>query len=55
MEQVEFKDPFEGTPKAAKHSQYGLDNEAEYEQLQNCLLFEKDGLLGLKDEDGTFG
>ena len=53
MEQVEFKDPFEGTPKAAKHSQYGLDNETEYEQLQNCLLFEKDGLLGLKDENGT--
>lgn len=53
MEQSGFKDPFEGTPKAATKTQYGLDNKGEYEQIRNGIVFEQDGLLGVKDADGT--
>lgn len=48
-----FKDPFAGTPKAATHRVYGVNNESPLEKARRGIIFEKNGLFGMMDIDGT--
>lgn len=49
----EFIDPFAGTSKAATRTEYGIDNTTPLDQARSGILFEENGLYGLKDEDGN--
>lgn len=48
----EFVDPFAGTSKAATRTEYGIDNTTPLGQARSGMLFEENGLYGLKDENG---
>ncbi len=48
-----FKDPFAGTPKAATHRVYGVNNESPLEKARRGIIFEKNSLFGMMDIDGT--
>ena len=47
-----FEDPFAGTPKAATKREYGAKDSYE-EKARRGIIFEENGLYGLKDPDGT--
>jgi hypothetical protein len=49
---TEFEDPFAGTPKAAAKTSYGIDNICEVETLRKGIIYEENGLMGMKDEEG---
>lgn len=48
-----FQDPFAGTPKAATRREYGVDNVTPLEKARRGIIFEGNGLFGMKDIDGT--
>ena len=48
-----FQDPFAGTPKAATRREYGVDNVTPLEKARRGIIFEENGLFGMKDIDGT--
>ena len=48
-----FQDPFAGTPKAATRRVYGVNNESPLEKARRGIIFEKNGLFGMMDIDGT--
>ncbi len=50
---AQFEDPFAGTPKAAIKRELGVDNSTPLEKARKGIIFESDGLYGIKDEDGT--
>ena len=48
-----FQDPFAGTPKAATCRQYGVDNASPLEKARRGVIYEENGLFGMKDIDGS--
>lgn len=50
---AQFEDPFAGTPKAAIKRELGVDNSTPLEKARRGIIFESDGLYGIKDEDGV--
>lgn len=50
---AQFEDPFAGTPKAAIKRELGVDNSTPLEKARRGIIFESDGLYGIKDENGV--
>ncbi len=48
-----YVDSFAGAPAAAMKTSYGIDNVSEVEMLRKGVIFEENGLMGMKDADGN--
>ena len=48
-----FQDPLAGTPKAATRRQCGVDNASPLEKARTGIIYEENGLFGMRDTDGT--
>ena len=48
-----FEDPFAGTPKAATKTSYSIDNSLDLEKLVKGVIYEENGLMGMKDAEGN--
>ena len=48
-----FEDPFAGTPKATTNRSYDIDNTLEMDKLKKSVIFEENGLMGMKDAEGN--
>ena len=47
-----FQDPLIGTPKATTRLEYGVNNASPLEKARRGIIYEDNGLFGMKDLDG---